>query len=158
MKPIVLVAVALAATLGAVTLVSPAYADEHRGGREEGHFRGPERGHDAGRWHGGGIEHFHERDVHMWREGHWEHRYRDGRYGWWWLAGGFWYFYPAPIYPYPDPYVPPVVVAPPAPPPAVAAAPPPPQYWYYCDSASGYYPYVPSCLSGWRPVPASPAY
>ena len=28
--------------------------------------------------------------------------------------------------------------------------------WYYCDSARGYYPYVPECKEGWRPVPANP--
>jgi len=62
---------------------------------------------------------------------------------------GEWYFYPTPIYPYPDPYVPPgvVVAAPPAPP-----APAPAQYWYYCPSAKAYYPYVSACPEGWTPV------
>ena len=64
---------------------------------------------------------------------------------------GEWYFYPAPIYPYPDPYVPPgaAVAAPPAPTPL--------QYWYYCPSAQAYYPYVSACPEGWTPVvpPAS---
>jgi hypothetical protein len=158
MKPLQIAAAALAG-LGALALMLPAQADEHRGGHEEGRSHGPERGRgDFGRWHGGGIEHFHERDFHVWRGGHWEHRYHDGRYGWWWLAGGLWYFYPAPVYPYPDPYVPPPVVVAPVAPPAAASAPPPAQYWYYCDSAGGYYPYVPVCPSGWRPVPATPAY
>ena len=154
MKRLEVIAVALAA-VGAFALGLPAQADERHGTRDEGHFHGPERGHDLGHWHGGGIEHFHERDFHVWSGGHWEHRWHDGRYGWWWFAGGLWYFYPAPIYPYPDPYVPPVAVAP-APPPAMASAPPPPQYWYYCDSARGYYPYVPACPSGWHAVPATP--
>jgi hypothetical protein len=142
-----------------LTLALAARADEHRdGGRhEEGRSREPARGHEGGRWHGG-IERFHERDFHTWREGHWEHRWRDGRYGWWWNAGGLWYIYPTPIYPYPDPYLPPVVVAPPvASAPVEPAAPPPAQYWYFCDSAGGYYPYVPTCPSGWRAVPANPA-
>ncbi len=26
--------------------------------------------------------------------------------------------------------------------------------WYYCDDSRTYYPYVKSCSSGWRPVPA----
>ena len=26
--------------------------------------------------------------------------------------------------------------------------------WYYCDDTRSYYPYVKSCSSGWRPVPA----
>jgi hypothetical protein len=137
---------------------APVRAEEHEGGRhEEG------RGHEGERFREGGrIEHFHEGDYHVWHGGHWEHGDHDGRYGWWWLSGGLWYYYPAPIYPYPDPYVPPpVVVAPPVAvaPPQVSAAPPPPapQYWYYCDSARGYYPYVPACPSGWRAVPANPA-
>jgi Family of unknown function (DUF6515) len=29
-------------------------------------------------------------------------------------------------------------------------------WWYYCDSAKGYYPYVPDCKEAWRPVPANP--
>jgi hypothetical protein len=157
MKPLRITAATVAA-LGGLALALPAYADEHRGGREEGHFHGPERGHDFGRWHDGRIDRFHERDFHMWREGHWEHRWHDGRYGWWWFAGGLWYIYPTPVYPYPDPYVPPVVVTPTAPSAVASSAPPPAQYWYYCDSARGYYPYVPDCPSGWRPVPATPAY
>ena len=28
--------------------------------------------------------------------------------------------------------------------------------WYYCESAKGYYPYVPECKEGWRTVPAAP--
>ena len=30
------------------------------------------------------------------------------RFGWWRVVGGLWYWYPTPIYPYPDPYTPPV--------------------------------------------------
>jgi len=30
------------------------------------------------------------------------------------------------------------------------------QSWYYCDNPKGYYPYVSSCSSGWRQVPARP--
>jgi hypothetical protein len=29
-------------------------------------------------------------------------------------------------------------------------------YWYYCDNPPGYYPYVPQCPSGWRPVAPTP--
>ncbi|SEH38975.1 hypothetical protein [Magnetospirillum fulvum] len=50
---------------------------------------------------------------------------------------------------------PPTVLVQPAP---VPAPPPPPQQqqqvWYYCDNPAGYYPYVPSCASQFRPVPA----
>jgi hypothetical protein len=30
------------------------------------------------------------------------------------------------------------------------------QSWYHCDNPQGYYPYVQSCGSGWRQVPATP--
>jgi hypothetical protein len=30
------------------------------------------------------------------------------------------------------------------------------QYWYFCPAANAYYPYVPSCPSGWQAVPATP--
>jgi hypothetical protein len=102
--------------------------------------------------------------------------------GWWWLAGGVWHYYPAPIYPYPpvvstQVYVEPVVVAPPPvvmvpapaapvlvpapapvviPAPAPAAPPTPPsaaaQMRYYCDNPPGYYPQVPVCNGQFRPV------
>lgn len=69
---------------------------------------------------------------------------------------------PAPWYYAPPPVVyapPPVVYAPP--PVAVAPAPAyvsqPNQNWYYCDNPRGYYPYVASCSSAWRQVPAQPS-
>ena len=73
------------------------------------------RGHGEGRWHGrevphwghGDIARFHERDLDRWHGGHWFHGKHFGRLGWWWVVGGAWYFYPAPVCPYPDPYVPP---------------------------------------------------
>lgn len=108
----------------------------------------------------GDIARFERHDRVVWRNGYWHHGWHDGRIGWWWIAGGGWYFYPQPIYPYPDPYTPPVVivqqqpVAPAAPPAPVG--PPPTQYWYYCDSPKGYYPYVPTCQTAWQPVPATP--
>jgi hypothetical protein len=98
--------------------------------------------------------HFSEHDLGVWRGGGWRHDWHDGRYGWWWLVGPDWFFYPQPIYPYPDPYLPSGVALPPAPAPAGGA--PPAQYWYYCDNPAGYYPYVASCTTAWRPVPATP--
>jgi hypothetical protein len=102
--------------------------------------------HDVGRFVG------HDRDV--WLGGHWHHEWHNGRFGWWWFAGGAWYFYDTPIYPYPTvvseyAYVEPM------------AAPPPPQgtvapTYYYCDNPAGYYPYVQTCAAPWRPVPAAP--
>ncbi len=56
----------------------------------------------------------------MWRGGRWNNTCFAGRCGWWWFAGGSWYFYERPIYPYPlivsegifiEP-APPVIVAP----------------------------------------------
>jgi len=129
---------------------------------------------------------FHEHDVHRftaeelvhWRGGQWRNSCFGGRCGWWWFAGGRWYFYERPVYPYPllvseiafvEPvpapapvYVAPapayVTVPPPAyatsPAPPAAPLPPPAQMFYYCDSPPGYYPSVPSCPSGFRQVPA----
>jgi len=112
-------------------------------------------------WHGD-IRHFGDRDFHRWRGGRWIHGHHDGYLGWWWVVGGLWYFYSDPVYPYPDPYVPPVVVEQ-QPPVVIQQAPAPTaapsggtQYWYYCDPAGGYYPYVATCPSGWRKVPAAP--
>ena len=73
-------------------------------------------------------------------------------------VGGPWWGWPGPYYyPYPPPpvvYVPPTYY-----PPAVYVVPPTPlaaqaQTWYYCDNPAGYYPYVRTCASGWRQVPA----
>jgi hypothetical protein len=122
---------------GLTALVQPSWADR-----------------DDWRWHGR-IERFHEHDWDMWRGGYWRHESHEGRWGWWWIVGPTWYFYPEPVYPYPNPYEPPVaVIVQPAP--AKAPPPPPPQNWYYCESAKGYYPYVPACPGGWRAVPATP--
>lgn len=101
----------------------------------------------GGHWQGD-IHHFNDRDFGRWRSGGWFHGYHDGRFGWWWTVGPDFYFYPAPIYPYPDPYVPPAVVVTPAP--AQPAAP----TWYYCANPQGYYPYVAQCPVGWQAVPA----
>lgn len=123
------------------------YADEHRGDARHQH---------RGAWHGD-IRHFHERDMDRWRGGRWYHGRHEGHNAWWWIAGGIWYSYPRPVYPYPDPYLPPVVVVPQ--PPAAVAPPGPPattQYWYYCPDPAGYYPYIPQCLTDWQKVPASP--
>jgi hypothetical protein len=117
-------------------------------------------------WHGD-IRRFERHDLHQWRSGAWQHGHHDGRLGWWWVVGGMWYFYPQAVYPYPDPYTPPVVVIEQTTPPAVVVQPAPsappavaqqaPQYWYYCESSKTYYPYVPTCAEGWKTVPAKPA-
>lgn len=120
----------------------------------------PRAEHAPHTWHGD-IHRFPEHDLPRWREGHWQHVDHDGRFGWWWVIPAFdiWYLYSAPVYPYPNPYIPPIVgeqVPTLAPTPAPNAPPPPAQYWYYCESAKGYYPYVTSCPEGWQRVPATP--
>lgn len=132
----------VAACLMLPILVGPSMADE----------RGREHRRDApGRWHGGDIHRFHEHDLAIWRGGHWRHGPHAGRIGWWWVVGGVWYYYPARVIPYPDPYLPPLVEMP------QPAAPAAPQFWYYCRNPAGYYPYVPSCTTPWEAVPANTA-
>jgi hypothetical protein len=90
--------------------------------------------------------------VHVWARGYWHHGWYGPRLGWWWVVGPSWYYYPAPVYPYPNPYVPPVIVqTTPAQP-----GPAPAQYWYYCAASKAYYPYVAECPGGWQQVPTTP--
>jgi len=117
---------------------STAQAYDHDGYGHDGYDHG---------WHDHDIHRFHEYDVERWHHGYWLQRFHDGRNGWWWVVDGQWYFYPAPVYPYPDPYTPPMIVAQPA------AG---PQYWY-CANPPGYYPYVPQCAVQWQSVPAGAA-
>lgn len=114
------------------SLMTPALAAEH--GRQHG-----------ARWQGD-IRRFHEHDIGRWRGGRWYQGRHIGRLGWWWIVGPTWYFYPAPIYPYPDPFLPPADIRPIG----------PPQYWYYCANPPGYYPYVPQCRVDWQKVHATP--
>lgn len=110
-------------------------------------------GHGGPGWHGG-RDHW---GGDGWRRGSWNHGWHDGRLGWWWVVGGLWTFYPAPIYPYP----PAVVVESPAPVlvehPALAIGPGTSgDSWYYCRSSKGYYPYVSSCPGGWERIAPTP--
>jgi hypothetical protein len=139
------------------------YAEEHHEGREGDRHEhrsvreGNRNAHHEG-WHGD-IRHFHDRDIELWRGGRWIHGRHGGHFAWWWIAGGVWYLYPSPVYPYPDPYLPPVMIEQ-QPPVAVTPSNPastePVQYWYHCTNPEGYYPYVPQCLTDWEKVPASP--
>jgi hypothetical protein len=170
----------------------PAIADEHHDhDHDHDHDRDHDRDHHDRDWHRDHRD-FHGRDfrvftpleLSLWTGGAWLNEWHGGRFGWWWVADGVWYWYPEPAYPYPT-YVsePVVVVQPPppayAPPPVAVVQPPPPpayepppapvvvqapppqegappaQSWYYCDNPQGYYPYVQACASGWRPVPVS---
>lgn len=133
-------------------------SDRHDGGVRGGEWHGEEWHGARGPWHGD-FRHFDRHDHRLWRRGGWRQSWHDGRFGWWWIAGGEWFFYPQPIYPYPDPYVyAPIqtVVVQPSPPQTIAPQ-PVQQLWYFCDAANGYYPYVASCPGGWRAVPATPA-
>ena len=86
--------------------------------------------------------------------GHWSYGHHEGSLGWWWVVPAA-ILYSSVAYPPPVTVInqqPPVIVAPQA----SAPAQPPAQFWYYCDSAKGYYPYVPSCPEAWKPVPVQP--
>jgi hypothetical protein len=139
----------VAASAAVLTLLGSTFAA--RGMAEERARREEDRqGREVRWWRHGDIRRFHEEDLRRWRGGHWLHGRHFGRLGWWWVVSGAWYFYPVPVYPYPDPYLPPTVAAP---------SPPtqsPPQYWYYCASMKAYYPYVTNCPEGWMQVVPQP--
>jgi hypothetical protein len=67
------------------------------------------------------------------------------------LSYPYYPYYPYPVYQQPYP-----VYTQPAPVYAPSVAPSSVQYWYFCAAANGYYPYVPSCPSGWQAVPTTP--
>lgn len=115
-------------------LSAPALA-QHRDSGQGGHWNSGDAWREHGGWHGD-IRHF---DHDRWRGGHWWHGDYGGRPGWWWIVGPDWYWYSAPIEPYPDPYTPPGAT---------------PGFWYWCDAYSQYYPYVGACPTGWRAVAA----
>jgi hypothetical protein len=104
-------------------------------------------GHDLGTFHGHDFAHFTSAERVSWQGGSWRHAWHNGHYGWWWFVGNLWFFYPAPIYPYPL---------------YVGAADyydyydyygAPAYYWYHCENPLGYYPYVQQCDGPWEPVP-----
>lgn len=133
--------------------------DDHRGDDHHGAvFHVDHRG---AVWGQGEIWRFRDHDWDDWHRGRWVHDWHGGHLGWWWVVGGAWIFFNAPIYPYPDPYTPPAVIVetvPAAPPPPnTAAVPPAPVYWYYCPTAQNYYPYVAQCPVDWQKVPATQA-
>lgn len=104
-------------------------------------------GHDLGVFRGHDFGHFTPEERTAWEHGGWRHTWHHGHYGWWWGVGDFWFFYPGPIYPYPD-YIGPEdyydyydQYGAPA------------YYWYHCGDPAGYYPYVQQCNVPWEPVP-----
>jgi hypothetical protein len=130
--------IALAVVLFTLLLGGVAQAEPHHFGGErfeQWGWHGP-----AGHWDGRAGWGWRREDLDRWHGGYWLHGDHLGRLAWWWVVGDGWYFYPAPVYPYPDPYVPPAVGGPLA------------GYWYYCPSAGAYYPYVSQCPEPWTPV------
>ncbi|MCD7097819.1 hypothetical protein [Stenotrophomonas sp. MMGLT7] len=121
---------------------------------------GPAAGPGPGQHHRfpGDYRRFGPDDRALWARGGWRHEYRDGRWGWWWLVDGMWYWYDRPVYPYPTA----VSVVTYAPPPAVAYVPtepaapvaPPPRFRYFCPG-QGYYPEVQACPTDFvrQPIP-----
>jgi hypothetical protein len=158
-----LVLAATVAATAAMVLAQPAWAARPGGGHGDWHggWHGPHGDwHEShGDWHGPVFHSdgrfFDDHDWGLWKAGRWSHEWHDGRLGWWWVAGGIWYFYPAPVYPYPDPYAPPEVVA--VAPQPIGSDLPQANTWYHCSSPDGYYPYVATCPSGWQSVPAETA-
>ena len=113
-------------------------------------FRGPHGGGVAGHFgtfHGHDFAHFSAGERAAWEGGSWRHAWHNGHYGWWWFADGLWFFYTAPIYPYP-PYVGPDAYYD-----YYDENGAPPYYWYHCEDPQGYYPYVQQCNGPWEPVP-----
>jgi hypothetical protein len=85
-----------------------------------------------------------------WHHGGWRHAWHHGHSGWWWVVGGAWFFYPEPIYPYPE---------------YIGSEDyydydgtygTPDYYWYYCEDPPGYYPYIQYCNRAWEAVPPAP--
>lgn len=76
-------------------------------------------------------------DLHTWQGGGWQHATHNGRLGWWWVVGPDWYYFPAPVYPYPDIYTPYNERL---------------GWWYWCDAYQEYYPYVTYCPTPWDSV------
>lgn len=143
-------------------VAGPRGFDPHPGGAGFGPSHpGFEHPADRHMFVGHDFHHFGPHDQELWRAGAWHHELHDGRWGWWWFAGGAWYFYDQPVYPYPMAvsevvYAEPVTVVEqavqPAPPPPPVIA-PAPQFRYYCESPAGYYPQVASCPTSFRKVP-----
>ena len=138
------------------------FQDHHdrRGGPGGGGFAPHATVRSGTHWTHRDVAHFSPAERSAWVGGRWHHEWHNGRFGWWWGVGGAWYFYPAPIYPYPDYvadiYYDPGMVAPPPEAPVAPVAGYQPGYWYYCPPSGAYYPYVQSCPVPWTPVSPTP--
>jgi hypothetical protein len=107
-------------------------------------------GHDLGLFVGRGSAELTAKERNGWRHGVWRHAWHHGHWAWWWVVGGSWFFYPEPIYPFPD-YVGSVVYYD-----YYGDMGEPDYYWYYCEDPPGYYPDVARCDSAWEAVPPTP--
>lgn len=148
-----------------------------RRGFEGRGLAGPHSGHFDFRGHG----HYDRLTVQhrvIWRGGGWRNGCYGGHCGSWWVAGGYWHFYPERVYGYAYPSVisaivfdaalieaailAPIVVAPVISVPIAVARPqvaivqPQAQYWYYCPTSGKYAPYVETCNVEWEKVPIPP--
>jgi hypothetical protein len=146
-RPTPVSGLAWAAVIAALAMNVPLAHAQHPVGGLHGGYHGPD-------FHSRDFGRFSPVERGIWRGGRWQHGWHDNRFAWWWIAGGGWYFYPEPIYPFPT-YVPPAIVVQQAPP--MPSGLPPSQFWYFCDTPQGYYPYVAACNGPWREIPAPPA-
>jgi hypothetical protein len=115
--------------------------------RPSGRFAAGRSGHDLGRFQGRDYGHFSADQRALWQGGGWRHDTHNGYLGWWWVVGDDWFYYPAPIYPYP------LYVGPDYYYDYYSYYPAPAYYWYHCEDPQGYYPTVPECNGPWEPVP-----
>ncbi len=86
---------------------------------------------------------YHHHSFENWKAGRWFHGHHNSRLGYWWIVDNIWYYYPEPVYPYPDPYTPPTIGG------YTYPNGPDVQYWY-CPNPQGYYPNVPRCFAPWQ--------
>lgn len=115
-----------------------------------GRFSVGRPGHDLGVFNGRDFAHFSPQDRSLWQGGAWRHVMHNGYLGWWWVIGDSWFYYPAPIYPYPL-YVGPEYYYD-----YYSYYPAPSYYWYHCEDPLGYYPNVQMCNVPWEAVPPAP--
>lgn len=98
------------------------------------------------------VDNIRSRDRQLWYSGHWYHGWYAGQPGWWWVLGRSYYYYAAPIYPYPQAFE----TATAADPIPDLPTPAPAAYWNFCAEPAGYYPYVQTCATRWvRVLPSA---
>lgn len=145
---------------------TPARIGQQKAAQQGKITQGREAGHDFRAHHD--YAHFTPKEREIWHNGTWRHETFQGRLGWWYVAGGMWYFYEQPIYlngvlsfplvvaslAFEAPEVPvierPVIVQQ-----QPQWAPQQTQFWYYCQTSNppGYSPYISACPAGWVKVP-----